>query len=52
MSITFRWYFKIFYINNWKKAGLKVTVKVFSVDYNSINASDILDIHRDLLKET
>ena len=41
-----------FSINNWKKAGLKVTVKCFSVDYNPNNTSDILNIHRHLLKET
>ena len=35
-----------------KKTGLKVVVKVFSVDYNAIDASYISDIHRHLMKET
>ena len=34
-----------------KKTGLKGIVKVFSVDYNAIDTSDILDIHRYLTKE-
>ena len=35
-----------------KKTGLKVTVQCFSVNYNPINTSDILDIHRFLMKKT
>ena len=35
-----------------KKTGLKGFGKVFSVDYDPINTSDILDIHRFLMKET
>ena len=35
-----------------KKTGLKRSVKVFSVDYNPIDTSDIVDIHRYLMKET
>ena len=42
--------FKDFTINNMKKTGLKGSVQVFSVDYNSIDTSDILDIHRYLTK--
>ena len=34
-----------------KKTGLKGIVKVFSVNYDPINASNILDIHRFLMKE-
>ena len=29
-----------------KKAGLKENVQIFSVDYNPIDTSDILDIDR------
>ena len=45
---------KDFTINNMKKkkTGLKGSVKVFSVDYNPIDTSDILGIHRFLMKET
>ena len=35
-----------------KKPGLKGSVKVFSVDYNALDTSDIFDIHRYLMKET
>ena len=35
-----------------KKAGLKGIIQFFSVDYNAIDSSDILDIHRYLMKET
>ena len=41
---------KHFTIDNMKKQ-LKRSVKVFSVGYTPINASDILDIHRCLMKE-
>ena len=47
---------KGFTLNNMKKKKkkkeLKEFVKVFSVDYDPINPSDILDIHRFLMKET
>ena len=44
---------KDFTINNMKKKkGLKGSVKVFSVDFNVINTSDILDIRRYLKKGT
>ena len=43
---------KDFTINNMKKTGLKETVKVDSVNYNSIDTNDTLDIHRYLMKET
>ena len=43
---------KDFIIDNMKKKGLKGSVKVFSVDYNVINTSDILDIRRYLVKGT
>ena len=29
-----------------KKTGLKGSIKLFSVDFNPIDNSDILDIHR------
>ena len=35
-----------------KKPGLKAVVKVLFVDYNAIDTSSILDIHRYLMKET
>ena len=35
-----------------KKTGLKGSVIVFAVDYNTFNTSDVLDIHRFLMKET
>ena len=43
---------KDFTIDNMKKTGLKESVKGFSVDYNPIDTSNILDIHRYLMKET
>ena len=43
---------KDFTLNNMNNTGLKGIVKVFSVDYNPISTSDILDIHRYLMKET
>ena len=39
-------------INNMKNAGLKVVVKFFFFDFNPINTSDILDIHKYLVKRT
>ena len=38
-------------VDNMKKAGLKGYVYDFSVDYNAIAVSDILDIHRYLMKK-
>ena len=35
-----------------KKKKLKASVRVCSVDYNAIHTSNILDIHRYLMKET
>ena len=35
-----------------KKTGLKGNVKTFAADYNPINSSNILDIHRYLMKES
>ena len=43
---------KDFTLDELKKTGLKGIIKVFSVDHDTINTSDILDIHRFLLKET
>ena len=40
---------KRFTIYNIKKTDLKGTVKVFSVDYNTIATNYILDIHRYLI---
>ena len=34
-----------------KKTELKGSVQVFSIDYNAIDTSDILDIHRYSVKE-
>ena len=41
-----------FTLDNMKKAGLKGSIKVFLVDYNTVNTSDILVIHRYLMKKT
>ena len=35
-----------------KKAGLKGSVKFFSVDFNPIDTNDILDMHKYLMKKT
>ena len=43
---------KDFSFYNIKKVESKKVIKVFSVDYNAIDTSDILDIHRNLIKET
>ena len=43
---------KDFALNNTKKTGLNGAVKIFSVNYNSIDTSIILDIQRYLMKET
>ena len=43
---------KDFTINYMKKAGLKAVVKFYSVDFNSIDNNDILDIHKYLTKRT
>ena len=43
---------KDFTLDNMQKTGLKKILKVFSVDYNAIDTSDIVDIHRYLLKKT
>ena len=36
---------------NKKKPGLKGSVKAFSVDHNANDTTNILDIHRFLMKE-
>ena len=38
-------------VDNIKKTGLKGYVYDFSVDYNAIMVSDILDIHKYLMKK-
>ena len=38
-------------VDNMKRAGLKVYVYDFSVDYDAIAISDILDIHKCLMKK-
>ena len=47
----FAQYLKWLYIKE-KKTGWKGSVKVFSIDYNAINTSNISDIHRCLIKNT
>ena len=42
---------KVFSINSMKETGLKGNVDVFSVDYNTIDTNNILDIHRDQWKK-
>ena len=39
-------------LNNMKKNWIKRKCKSFSVDYTAIDTSDVLDIHRYLLKDT
>ena len=41
---------KDFTINNMKKTWLKGVARCFSVDFNSIDTNDILDIHKYLMK--
>ena len=41
-----------FTIDNIRKTGLKGSVQVFHVDYNAVDAGDILDIHRYSVTET
>ena len=41
-----------FIIDKIKKTRLKGRAIVFSVDYNAFDTSDILDNHRNLMKET
>ena len=43
---------KDFTLNNIKKTGLKGNIKDFSVDYDPMKNSDIIDIHRFLMKDT
>ena len=43
---------KDFIINNMKKVRIKRSCKIFSVDFNPIDANDILDIHKYLMKRT
>ena len=43
---------KDFTINHMTKTGLKDVVKLFSVDFNTIDNEDILDIHKYLMKRT
>ena len=42
---------KDFRLSNMKKTRLKENVNVVSLDYDPINASDVLDIQRLLMKE-
>ena len=37
--------------NNMKKTGLNGCVYDFSVDYRGLNTSNILDIHKNLMKK-
>ena len=46
-----REHFKRQSIDNMKKTGLKGCVYDFSVDYDAIVVSDILDIHKYLMKK-
>ena len=42
---------KCFKLNNMEKNSIKRTLTVFSVDYNLINTTDLLDIHIYLLRK-
>ena len=48
VSVTFQ---NILHSIIWKKTELKGIPKFFSIDYNPINTSHILDIYRFLMKE-
>ena len=41
---------KDFTINNMKKRGIKVDIKLFSVDVNPTDINDIVDIHKYLMQ--
>ena len=43
---------KDFTINNMNKTGLKGVVIFFPVDFNPIDNSNVLDIHKYLMKKT
>ena len=43
-------YYGYFITKNMKKAGFKESLKCFSVDFNPIDTSNILDVHRYLMK--
>ena len=43
---------KDFSVDNIRKTGLHKQVHDFSVDYDSIDVNDILDIHKYLVKKT
>ena len=43
---------KDFTINNREKPELKGIVKLFSVDFNSIDTNDVTDIHKYLMERT
>ena len=40
-----------FTINNMKKAELKGSLRFFSVDFNPIDTTDVLEIHKYLVKK-
>ena len=42
----------IFFINVMKKSRIKRKHKFFSADFNDIDANDILDSHKYLMRET
>ena len=50
-SIIFGLYFKRFSINDMKRSGLYGHVYDISVDYDSIDADDIVDIHEYFMKK-
>ena len=43
---------KYFRVDNMKKTGLNGYVYDFSVDYNAIDISDIMDIHKYVMNKT
>ena len=47
----FRKHFKDWSLDNMKKTNLKGCVYNFSVDYDAIAVSDILDIHKYLMEK-
>ena len=51
MPPVFRKYFRRFSANNMENAGLNGFVYDFSVDYRAVYTSNIIDIHKYLMKK-
>ena len=51
ISIAFRQYFKMFNLDNMKETRLNRYVYDFSVNYSTVDVSDIMDIYQYLMKK-